>query len=183
LAAAQAHAVVVGDPKNPATTMGPLVSERQWNHVQRLIASAIDEGAKLVSGGPGKPACLPNGYFVQPTVFSDVTLNMTAANEEIFGPVITIIAYDTVEEAIQIGNNTPYGLAAYVHGTDMSTVRHVAGSLRAGSIMINDPPLDLGAPFGGYKQSGNGREYAEYGFDDFTEIKSIVGYGDAHAGC
>jgi aldehyde dehydrogenase (NAD+) len=166
----------VGDPADSATTMGPLVSERQFNHVQRLLQAGITEGAKLVTGGPGRPPGVGPGYFVQPTVFGDVTLDMTIAREEIFGPVICVISYDDEEDAIRIGNDTQYGLAAYVNGRDIHRVRRVARAMRAGMIAVNDPPLDLGAPFGGYKQSGNGREYAGFGFDDFTEIKGIIGY-------
>jgi aldehyde dehydrogenase (NAD+) len=179
LASQAARACRVGDPADPETTMGPLVSERQFNHVQRLLQSGVAEGATLVTGGPGRPPGLNRGYYVQPTVFGDVTLDMTIARDEIFGPVICVISYDDEADAIRIGNDTQYGLAAYVHGKDMARVRRVARALRAGMIAINDPPLDLGAPFGGYKQSGNGREYADFGFDDFTEIKGMIGYGPA----
>jgi aldehyde dehydrogenase (NAD+) len=168
-----------GAPAAEGTTMGPLVSQRQFEHVQRLIASAIAEGAKLVAGGPGLPEGANAGYFVKPTVFSDVDLSMTIAREEIFGPVITIIGYEDEADACRIANDTQYGLAGYVHGADMERVRRVARAIRAGAIFVNDPALDLGAPFGGYKQSGNGREYADFAFDDFTEIKGIVGYGAA----
>jgi aldehyde dehydrogenase (NAD+) len=157
--------------------MGPLVSLKQFDHVQRLIANGIAEGATLVAGGPGRPPGLNRGYFVQPTVFADVSPAMTIAREEIFGPVITIIPYADEAEAIRIGNDTPYGLAAYMHGTDLDRARTVARQLRVGAVYLNDPPLDLAAPFGGYKQSGNGREYGAFAFDDFTEIKGIVGYG------
>jgi aldehyde dehydrogenase (NAD+) len=177
LAKAAALACRVGNPAAEGTSMGPLVSQKQFDHVQRLIASAIAEGAKLVTGGPGRPHGMDAGYFVQPTVFSDVTLDMTIARDEIFGPVITIIGYEDEADACRIGNDTPYGLAGYIHGKTMDQVRRVARSLRAGSIFVNDPPLDLAAPFGGYKQSGNGREYADFAFDDFTEIKGIVGFG------
>jgi aldehyde dehydrogenase (NAD+) len=177
LARQAAEAIVVGEPGAEGTTMGPLVNLRQFAHVQRLIMAGIDEGATLVTGGPGRPAALNRGYFVRPTVFSDVHVGMTIAREEIFGPVVTIIPYDSEEEALTIANDTEYGLAGYVHGTDMDAVRRVARGIRAGAIFLNDPALDLGAPFGGYKQSGNGREYADFGFDDFTEIKGIVGFG------
>jgi aldehyde dehydrogenase (NAD+) len=176
LARELALACKVGDPTDPATTMGPLVSERQFNHVQRLLQAGVAEGAKLVAGGPGRPPGLAEGYFVQPTVFGDVTLDMTIAREEIFGPVICIMSYEDESDAIRIANDTPYGLAAYVNGKDMTSVRRVARAVRAGMVALNDPPLDLGAPFGGYKQSGNGREYADFGFDDFTEIKGMIGY-------
>jgi aldehyde dehydrogenase (NAD+) len=157
--------------------MGPLVSQRQFDHVQRLIMSAVGDGARLVAGGSRRPNGLHAGYYAQPTVFSDVTLDMAIAREEIFGPVITIIGYKDEAEACRMANDTPYGLAAYIHGTDMDRVRRVARAIRAGAIFVNDPPLDLAAPFGGYKQSGNGREYADFAFDDFTEIKGVVGYG------
>jgi aldehyde dehydrogenase (NAD+) len=178
LAKTAALACRVGDPSAEGTTMGPLVSQRQFDHVQRLIASAIAEGARLVTGGTGRPPGLDAGYFVQPTVFSGVTLDMTIARDEIFGPVITIIGYEDEADACRIGNDTQYGLAGYIHGRNMDQVRRVARALRAGSIFVNDPPLDLGAPFGGYKQSGNGREYADFAFDDFTEIKGVVGFGE-----
>jgi len=178
LARVAAAAVVTGDPADPATTMGPLVSQRQFDHVQRLIRSGIDARATLVAGGPGRPVGLSRGFFVQPTVFADVTPAMAIAREEIFGPVVTILAYDTVEEAIRIANDTVYGLAGYVHGDDMAEVRRVARAIRAGAIYVNDPALDTAAPFGGYKQSGNGRECGAFGFDDFTEIKGISGYGN-----
>jgi len=177
LARAAASACVVGDPAAPATTMGPLVSQRQFDHVQRLIEIGIAEGATLVAGGPGRPPSLNRGYFVRPTVFAGVTPAMTIARDEIFGPVITIMPYDDEAEAVRIANDTPYGLAAYMHGNDLSRARRVARALRVGAVYLNDPPLDLAAPFGGYKQSGNGREYGAFAFDDFTEIKGIVGYG------
>jgi aldehyde dehydrogenase (NAD+) len=158
--------------------MGPLISQRQWTHVQRLIRAGLDAGATLITGGPGRPDHCPSGYYVQPTVFADVDLDMEVAREEIFGPVVTIIPYDTVENAIRMGNDTPYGLAAYIHGADLNQTRRVARALRAGAISMNDPALDLNAPFGGYKQSGNGRECGAFGFDDFTEIKGIIGFGE-----
>jgi len=177
LARAAAAAVVVGMPAKAETTMGPLISQRQFDHVQRLIGSGIDQGAILVAGGVGRPEGLPLGFFVRPTVFAGVTPEMDVARDEIFGPVVTIMPYDSVDDAIRIANDTEYGLAAYVHGADLEQAREVAASLRAGSIYVNDPALDLAAPFGGYKHSGNGREYGEFGFDDFTEIKGILGHG------
>ena len=169
----------VGEPTDPATTMGPLVSERQFKHVQRLIEAGVAEGGALVLGGPGRPDGVSRGYYVRPTIFADVTTGMTIAREEVFGPVVTIMPYDDEAAAIRIANDTPYGLAAYIHAGDTADARRVARALRAGSIYLNDPPMDIGAPFGGYKQSGNGREYADFAFDDFTEIKGIVGYGEA----
>jgi aldehyde dehydrogenase (NAD+) len=177
LARMQAARCVIGDPAAPGTTMGPLISQRQFDHVQRLIGLGIAEGATLVAGGPGRPEGFARGYFVRPTVFSDVTLDMTVAREEIFGPVVTVIGYDSVADAVRMANDTEYGLAAYVHGGELSEVRRVARAIRAGAIYVNDPAMDLTAPFGGYKHSGNGREYGAFGFDDFTEIKGIVGYG------
>jgi aldehyde dehydrogenase (NAD+) len=178
-AAEAARACVVGAPDAAGTTMGPLVSERQYHHVHRLIGLGMSEGARLVAGGLERPAGLNGGYYVQPTVFADVDVGMTIAREEIFGPVVTVIAYDDEDDAVRIANDTQYGLAGYVHGADLAAARRVARRIRAGAIFVNDPALDLGAPFGGYKQSGNGREYADFGFDDFTEIKGIVGFGGA----
>ncbi len=177
LARAAALTIRVGPPASPDTTMGPLISQRQFDHVQRLIQSGIDQGATLVAGGAGRPDGFADGCFVHPTVFAGVTPDMDVAREEIFGPVVTIMPYDSVEEAIRIANDTVYGLAAYVHGTDIGQARNVAAELRAGTIYVNDPALDLTAPFGGYKHSGNGREYGAFGFDDFTEIKGILGFG------
>jgi len=177
LAKAHAEACAVGDPAEAGTTMGPLISQRQFDHVQRLIASAIQEGARLVAGGLGRPEGFAQGYFVRPTVFAEVTLDMRIAREEIFGPVVTVIGYDSVDDAVRMANDTPYGLAAYVHGTDLAGARRVARAIRAGAVYVNDPAMDLTAPFGGYKHSGNGREYGAFGFDDFTEIKGILGFG------
>ncbi len=177
LAAAAAHAVRVGPPAQAETTMGPLISQRQFDHVQRLIRSAIAQGATLAAGGAGRPDGYADGFFVQPTVFAGVTPKMDVAREEIFGPVVTIMAYDSVADAVHIANDTEYGLAAYVHGTNLAQAREVAAELRAGAVYVNDPVLDLLAPFGGYKHSGNGREYGAFGFDDFTEIKGILGFG------
>jgi aldehyde dehydrogenase (NAD+) len=177
--AAQAAALqTTGDPLADGTILGPLVSQIQFDKVQRLIAAGIEEGATLVAGGPGRPDGLNRGYYVRPTVFGNVTNTMTIAREEIFGPVLSILPYDTVDDAIAIANDTPYGLAAYVQSKDLAQARAVAAQLRAGSIYVNYPDFDLFAPFGGYKQSGNGREYADFALNDFLEIKGIVGYGD-----
>ncbi|WP_334174234.1 aldehyde dehydrogenase family protein [Pseudoxanthobacter sp.] len=167
----------VGRPADAETVIGPLVSRMQFDKVQDLIRAGIAEGAMLVAGGPGKPEGLETGYYVKPTVFGDVKPGMRIEREEIFGPVLSIIPYGSVEEAIRIANDTPYGLAAYVQGADLAQARRVAARLRAGSVYINYPAWDLFAPFGGYKQSGNGREYADFGLRDFLEIKGIVGYG------
>jgi aldehyde dehydrogenase (NAD+) len=169
---------ITGDPHGAGTVLGPLVSQIQFDKVQRLIAAGIDEGATLVAGGLGRPEGLNRGYYVRPTVFGNVTNDMTIAREEIFGPVLSILPYDTVEEAIVIANDTLYGLAAYVQSADLAKARAVAAQLRAGSIYINYPDIDFTAPFGGYKQSGNGREYVDFALNDFLEIKGIVGYGE-----
>jgi len=170
-----AESVVVGDPETDGTAMGPLVSQLQYDKVQRLIEQAIDEGASLVCGGLGRPAGLNVGYYVQPTVFSDVTNDMTIAREEIFGPVITLIGYDSEENAIDIANDTVYGLSGYVSSPDQARASRVARRLRTGMVHINGAGLDNRAPFGGYKQSGNGREFAGHGIRDFLEAKSIFG--------
>ena len=166
-----------GNPFEDGTVLGPLVSEMQWDKVQRLIKAGIDEGATLACGGLGKPEGLNQGYFAKPTVFANVKPGMTIEKEEIFGPVLSIVPYDTLEEAIEIANDTVYGLAAYVQGKDMEKVREVAAQMRAGSVYLNYPDMDFFSSFGGYKQSGNGREYADWAMHDFLEIKSIVGYG------
>ncbi len=176
IAKAAAESVVIGDPRAEATTMGPLVSALQFEKVQRLIQAGIDEGATLVTGGVGKPEGRNVGYFVKPTVFGDVRNDMTIAREEIFGPVLSILPYETEEEAIAIANDTVYGLAAYVQSGSRDHARAVARQLRAGSVYVNGPAWDLSAPFGGYKQSGNGREYADWGIHDFTEIKGVCGW-------
>jgi aldehyde dehydrogenase (NAD+) len=167
-----------GDPQSSDTKLGPVVSDMQFGKIQRLIQSGIDEGATLVTGGPGRPEGLNRGYYVRPTIFGHVTSGMTIAREEIFGPVLSIISYEDEEDAIRIANDTVYGLAAYVQSSSIERARSVAARMRAGSVYINYPDWDTMASFGGYKQSGNGREYADFGIHDFLEIKSIVGYGD-----
>jgi aldehyde dehydrogenase (NAD+) len=171
-----AEAIRVGDPRDEATVMGPLVSKLQFDKVQRLIQAGIDEGATLVTGGVGRPADLNRGWFVRPTVFGDVVNAMTISKEEIFGPVLAIQPYDSIEDAIAQGNDTIYGLAAYISGPVEDAIP-VARRLRAGTVNLNYPDWDTSAPFGGYKQSGNGREYADWGIHDFCEVKGIVGYG------
>ena len=146
--------------------------------MQRLIEEGIASGARLVVGGLGRPAGLDRGWFVQPTVFSDVDPSTSIAREEIFGPVLCLIGYQNEEDAIRIANDTHYGLAAYVQSTDMAHARRVARQLRAGQVNINYPDWDIYAPFGGYKQSGNGREYADWAIHDFLEIKAMIGYGE-----
>ena len=174
-----AEATTVGDPNGNAA-MGPVVSETQWNKIQGLIEQGIAEGATLVAGGPGRPEGLDKGYFVKPTIFADVTNDMTIAREEIFGPVLAMLPYDSEEQAIAIGNDTVYGLAAYVQG-EPEHARLVARELRAGQVNVNQAGFDLMAPFGGYKQSGNGREWGDHGFADFLETKAIIGWGEAQA--
>ena len=174
IARAAAEATTVGDPNGNAQ-MGPVVSEVQWNKIQTLIQKGIDEGATLVAGGTGKPEGLEKGYYVKPTVFANVTNTMTIAREEIFGPVLAILGYDSVDQAVQIGNDTEYGLAAYVSGTDQTKVRAVAARLRAGQVNLNGAAPDFMAPFGGYKTSGNGREWGDHAFGEFLETKAILG--------
>ena len=175
IAAAVTESVVVGDPKAEGTTMGPVVSEVQFNKIQGLIQAGIDEGAKLVCGGVGRPDGLDKGYFIKPTVFSNVNNEMTIAREEIFGPVLVMMPYDSIEEAIAVANDTPYGLAGYVQGSNNDEVMEVAAQIRAGNININGGSGDLHTPFGGYKQSGNGREWGAHGFTDYLEVKALSG--------
>jgi aldehyde dehydrogenase (NAD+) len=165
----------LGDPLDPATTMGPLVSQGQFDKVQNLIQSGLDEGATLVAGGPGRPAEINRGHFVRPTVFGDVTRDMRIAREEIFGPVLSIMNYDSEEEAIEIANDTPFGLAGFVQSADPHRARAVANRIRAGRVYLNGAPFDRSLPFGGYKQSGNGREFGIFGFEEYLEVKAIIG--------
>ena len=182
LAAAKAAAekTTVGAPDSGAI-IGPVVSKAQWNKIQGLIQTGLDEGATLVTGGVGKPDGLDKGYFVKPTVLAGVTNQMTVAREEIFGPVLVIIGYDTLDEAVAIANDTPYGLAAYISGTDMATVHSVANRLRAGQVILNNAGVDMMAPFGGFKQSGNGREWGDVAFGEFLEVKAVLGHSPAVA--
>ena len=170
-----AEATTVGDPNGNAM-LGPVVNKTQFDKIQKLIQAGIDEGATLVAGGVGRPDGLDKGYFVKPTVFANVTNEMTIAKEEIFGPVVSILGYETVDEAIKVGNDTEYGLAAYISGTDMAKVREVASQLRAGQVSLNGGGGDMTAPFGGYKMSGNGREWGDHGFTEYLEIKAVLGY-------
>lgn len=176
IAKTAAERFAVGPADAPDTKLGPVVSEVQFNKIQDLIESGIKEGATLVTGGPGRPADLNRGYYVRPTVFADVTPDMRIAREEIFGPVLSILPYDTVEQAVDLANDTVYGLASYIQSKDLQKARDAAARMRTGNVYINYPAWDAGLPFGGYKQSGNGREYAEYGLEDFLEIKGIAGY-------
>jgi aldehyde dehydrogenase (NAD+) len=177
IAKTAAEAFKVGSPQDLSTTLGPMVSDVQFAKIQRLIETGIAEGATLVTGGPGRPDGFNRGFFVRPTVFADVTPDMTIAREEIFGPVLSIMKYRSEEEAIEMANDTVYGLAAYVQSADIARARKVAARMRAGDVYVNYPAVDIAAPFGGYKQSGNGREYGEWGLDAFLEVKAVVGYG------
>lgn len=169
----------VGSPADADTFLGPVVSEAQYEKIQRLIEAGIKEGAELATGGPGRPEGLNRGYYVRPTVFANVTDDMTIAKEEIFGPVLSILPYESEAEVIERANNTPYGLASYVQSGSIERARKLASQMRSGNVYINYPAWDAGAPFGGYKQSGNGREYAEFGLEEFLEIKGTVGYAAA----
>ncbi len=177
IAAARAAAehISVGDP-NANVNMGPVVSKSQWEKIQDLIQKGMDEGATLVAGGRGRPEGLEIGWYVKPTVFANVTNDMTIAQEEIFGPVASILAYSDLEEAVAVGNDTEYGLAAYVNGADDEMARSIARRLRAGQVVINGVS-DMTAPFGGYKKSGNGREWGDFAFNEFLETKAILGFG------
>ena len=176
IAAAVSESVVVGDTASKETTMGPVVSKVQWDKIQGLIQAGIDEGAKLVCGGTGLPDGVDSGHYVKPTIFSEATNDMTIAREEIFGPVLTMIPYDSEDEAIRVANDTPYGLAGYVQSGDIDHARAVASKIRAGNIHINGASGGADIPFGGFKQSGNGREWGAHGFTDYLEIKAIEGY-------
>jgi aldehyde dehydrogenase (NAD+) len=176
LAAEVANATVVGNPREAGVEVGPLVSDVQWNKVQTLIQKGIDEGATLAAGGTGKPEGRDRGYYVRPTVFANVTNDMTIAREEIFGPVLSIIPYDDEDEAVRIANDTPYGLSGYVSSGSLDRARSVASRLRTGMVHINGAQGNSMAPFGGYKQSGNGREWGAYGIDEYLEVKSIYGF-------
>lgn len=174
VAAACANAIPVGDPADPATKMGPISNRAQYEKVQRLIGIGMEEGARVVAGGPGRPEGVERGFFTRPTVFADVHNGMAIAREEIFGPVLVMIPYDGEEDGIAIANDTPYGLAAYVASGDMARARRVAARLRAGSVRINGAQVDLAMPFGGYKASGNGRENGAHGLTEFLECKSVM---------
>jgi aldehyde dehydrogenase (NAD+) len=176
LAADRANAFCVGDPTDPATDMGPVVNRSQFDKIQQLIAAGLAEGATLAAGGLGRPAGLDHGYFVRPTIFGDVAPDSRIAREEIFGPVLAIIPYDDVEQAIEIANATEYGLAAWVWSADHDQARKVARRLRAGRVYINGAPAVPKVPFGGYKMSGNGREQGVYGLEEYCEIKAMLGY-------
>ncbi|GLT23827.1 aldehyde dehydrogenase [Zoogloea oryzae] len=177
IAAATLGKLVVGDPQGETTTLGPVANGAQFARVQQMIESGIAEGAKLVAGGPGRPDGIARGYFVRPTIFSCVTPAMTIAREEIFGPVLSIIAYQDEDDAVRIANDTPYGLSGYVSSSDLARARRVARRLRTGNVHLNGAPVDTTAPFGGYKQSGLGREWGAWGIEEYLETKAIIGHG------
>ncbi|MFO1200340.1 MAG: aldehyde dehydrogenase family protein [Burkholderiaceae bacterium] len=181
IAKAVAEKTKAGDPRAADTNIGPVVSSIQWEKIQALINKGIEEGATLVAGGPGRPDGYDKGCYVKPTVFANVTNDMTIAREEIFGPVISILGYKDEDDAVRIANDTPYGLAGYVFGGTVEHARKVARRLRAGNINLNGVPNDRNAPFGGYKQSGNGREWGRFGLEEYLEVKAIAGYGQAAA--
>jgi aldehyde dehydrogenase (NAD+) len=176
IAAQVAAETKMGDPRGEGIEVGPVVSSSQWQKIQDLIQAGIDEGATLVTGGTGRPDGLGTGYYVKPTVFANVSNDMTIAREEIFGPVLSIIPYDDEDEAIRIANDTPYGLSGYVSCADLDTARRIASRMRTGMVHINGAWADSAAPFGGYKQSGNGREWGHHGIDEFLELKSVYGF-------
>jgi len=175
IAAKAAGATRPGDPNGPDTDIGPVVSEAQYNKIQGLIQSGMAEGAAVAAGGPGKPEGLETGYYVKPTVFRDVTNDMTIAREEIFGPVLCMLPYSSVDEAVNIANDSIYGLSGYVWGGNIDEAMQVARRLRTGMVHLNGAPTDVLAPFGGYKQSGNGREWGRFGLEDFLELKAVMG--------
>jgi aldehyde dehydrogenase (NAD+) len=175
IARAAAEQVKVGDPKAEGTIIGPVVSKTQFDKIQALIETGMKEGAELIAGGPGRPEGLRKGYFVRPTVFANVRNDMIIAREEIFGPVLCILTYKDEEDAIRQANDTVYGLSGYVSSGDPKRAERVAARLRTGNVHINGAGPDFAAPFGGYKQSGNGREWGEYGFEEFLEVKAILG--------
>lgn len=176
LAVQAADVIRIGPPSDSLTSMGPLATRAQFEKVQRLIQQGIDEGATLACGGLGRPPGIDRGYFVRPTVFTNVDNKMGIAREEIFGPVLCVIPYRDEEDAIRIANDTCYGLGAFIQSADLERAGRVAKRLRAGSVQINYPPVDRGAPFGGYGHSGNGREWGEFGLQEYLEIKGIQGY-------
>ena len=176
LAKAAAEGLKVGDPREQGVDLGPVVSQMQFEKIQRLIGAAIGEGTRLLTGGLGRPEGLGVGYYVKPTIFVEVKRDAIIAREEVFGPVLAISSYRDEDEAVEIANDTVYGLASYISSQDIGHARAVAARLRTGTVNINYPAWDIHAPFGGYKQSGNGREYADFGIDDYCETKAVVGW-------
>jgi len=173
IARVAAEGVTVGDPSASGTNLGPVVSEVQFDRIQALIQKGIDEGATLVAGGTGRPDGLNVGYYVKPTVFGNVSNDMTIAREEVFGPVLCILPYSSEDEAISIANDSDYGLSGYVQSGDVARAMSVASQMRTGNVHINGSGPDFNAPFGGYKHSGNGREWGELGFEEFLETKAV----------
>lgn len=178
IAAGVADSLKVGNPREKGIDLGPVVNRTQWEKIQRLIESGVAEGATVAAGGPGRPQGLNIGFYVRPTVFADVTPDMTIAREEIFGPVLSILAYKDEDDAVRIANDTPYGLAGYVSSGNVERARRVARRIRAGNVNLNGVMNDRRAPFGGYKQSGNGREWGRYGLEEYLEVKAIGGWGE-----
>jgi aldehyde dehydrogenase (NAD+) len=170
-----------GDPRAEGTTIGPVVNRGQWDKIQKLIQKGIEEGATLVAGGPGLPEGLNKGFYVRPTIFADVTNDMTIAREEIFGPVLTILGARDEADAVRIANDTPYGLASYVSADTVETAQKVGRKLRTGNVNLQGAANDRTGPFGGYKQSGNGREWGKYGLEEYLEVKAIAGINAARA--
>jgi aldehyde dehydrogenase (NAD+) len=177
IAKAAAEQVSVGNPEAEGINIGPVVSQVQFDKIQGLIQKGIDEGATLETGGTGRPDGLEKGYFVKPTVFSHVTNDMTVAREEIFGPVMVMIGYEDDEDAVRIANDTVYGLSGYISGSP-ERAKAIARRIRTGNMHVNGAGSDFEAPFGGYKQSGNGREWGSHGLDEFFEVKAIFGYNE-----
>jgi aldehyde dehydrogenase (NAD+) len=174
IAKAVAEGVKVGDPRSESTAIGPVVNKSQWTKIQALIETGVREGAEIIAGGAGLPSGINRGYYVKPTVFAGVTNDMTIAREEIFGPVLVIIGYGDEEEAIRIANDTPYGLAAYVYSGDIAHADRVGRRLRAGNVHLNGASVNFSAPFGGFKKSGNGREWGEHGLQEYLETKAVL---------
>ena len=168
-----------GDPRAEGTTIGPVVNRIQWDKIQALIQKGVEEGATLVAGGPGQPEGVNKGFYVRPTIFADVTKDMTIAREEIFGPVLAIMGFKDEAEAVELANDTPYGLAGYVSAGTVERARKVGRQIRAGNVNLQGVPNDRTAPFGGYKQSGNGREWGKFGLEEYLEVKAIAGYNAA----
>jgi aldehyde dehydrogenase (NAD+) len=171
-----AESYVLGDPNDPKTTLGPLISKAHWEKVQGLIKMGIEDGATLVTGGLGLPDGITRGYFAKPTIFGNVTRTMRIAKNEIFGMTLMIMGYGSIDEALEIAHDTEYGLAGYVQSADIEKARAVARRLRVGAVQINYPAFDPFSAFGGYKQSGNGREYGAFGLHDYLETKCLIGY-------
>jgi len=176
IAKVAAAEIILGDPNDPSTHMGPVANKAQFEKIQSLVQRAIEEGSELVMGGAGRPSHLSKGYYVRPTIFANVTSDMTIAREEVFGPVLAIMPYQNDEEAVRIANDSPYGLSGYVQSSDLERARAVAAGLRTGMVHINGAREDLLAPFGGFKQSGNGREWGAHAFADYLELKSVMGF-------